>query len=87
MLTAPTLEPEFVRVTRHARERYNHRRSTRPEAVDAGIRRLLEQAARKPTPPLRMVDGHEAHRSLRVGGFLLVFDADMRTLITLWRAR
>ena len=87
-IVAPDLDPETVVVTSHARERYGARRNTRPEAVNAGIARLLVQAARKPTPPLRWgVDGHPPHRSMVVGGFRLVFSADMRTLITLWRCR
>ena len=85
---APTLVPEAVNVTRHALARYGDRRNTRPEAARAGIARLLALAARRPTPPLRYgIDGHRPHRSIEVGGFLLVFDADMRTLITLWRKR
>ena len=84
-MTAPTLVPELVHVTAHARQRYGDRRNTNPDAVDRGLLRLLRQAARKPTPPLRCIEGHRAHRSIEVGGFMLVFDADLRTLITLWR--
>lgn len=88
VVAAPTLDPEACLVTAHARQRYLDRRDTHPEAVEAGIMRLLRQAARKATPPARFgMGGNEPHRTLVVGGYVLVFNQDMNTLITLWPAK
>ncbi len=85
---APVLDPEAVRITYHALERYVGRRDTTSAAAEAGLRRLLTRAARLPTPPLRLgVGEHGPHRIARVGGFALVFDSDMTALLTLWRSR
>lgn len=83
----PKLNPNEVRISAHAKQRYRDRRNTRPGACDTGIRRLLRQAALKPTPPLRFVGQHPPHRTMLVGGFVLIFDSEMTTLVTMWRCR
>lgn len=82
-LRPPTLVPEAVTITDHAMARYSHRRNSL--AAERGLRRLLERASHRPTPPLTIQADHGPRRKVLVGGFVLVFDADMQTLVTLWR--
>lgn len=89
-MLAPALIPSHVRITRHAIERYLGRRHGPADTDRAlnGIDTLLAKAARRPTPPLRYdCNGHEPSRCMAVGGYWLVFSADMSSLITLWRLK
>lgn len=91
-----SFDPDAVTITRHAEARYNVRRDTDPQSVRRGIMRLLTKASVKPVPPLRFVKGKvnaatglptwQAGRLVVLSGFVLVFDASMSTLITLYRA-
>lgn len=80
----PVLDPERVTLTAHVVNRYRGRRHNGDP--EAGLRRLLAKAALRPTPPLRCVGEHQPHRLVVVSGFCLVFDQDMRRLVTLWRS-
>jgi hypothetical protein len=81
-----SFDPDAVRITRHAEARYNGRRATDPLAVHRGIMRLLTKASGRPVPPLRYRADGSCGRAVVLSGFVLVFDAEMSTLITLYRA-
>lgn len=83
VLERPLLDPERVTITKHALGRYSERRNT--TCAERGIRRLIDKAASRPCPPLT-VDEHGPQRRVVVGGYVLIFDAHLSTLITLWRA-
>jgi hypothetical protein len=79
-----SFDPEAVRVSAHALERYCERRRTKPEFAEEGVRRLLRRAAAQPLSPARTEEGRSG-RQVMVGEFKLTLSVDCGTLITLAR--
>jgi hypothetical protein len=81
-----TLDPETVKITRHALERYTERRHGASYVLaEAKIRKLLGRCSTQ-SPPVQ-VRPEGATRRYRCGSFVFIVSADCSTVITMWRNR
>jgi hypothetical protein len=76
------LDPEACQISHHAMEVYRRRRHSRDP--EAGARRLLRRAALQPVPPVTHVAGR-AGRRYDVGELVLILNADLDVLVTVYR--
>lgn len=74
-------DPDTIRISRHALERYGERRHGGGEA---GLRRMLGRCADR-NPPLFLSRAHGPGRRYTWGQFTFVTDADSQTVITVYK--